>query len=308
MEQTILQKYLKKCPAALNDEKKLLGLVADALNNDARKIHALQFAYKAGLVDILRREGGLSDEKKERVRTRLMQEYAMVPKTAEKAICYWEASIDEEILKAAEAERRKLEADAVKEVLSQTAIPYSRESKIELFMIRHNPGRNGISIQWNRRSDMTYYEIWRAEENEPAEKIKEGRFPMPRYTDMDVRPGVKYAYAVRGWQEDDEQKIDFVSNDAELIAPGEQNAFQISEVKAADSSIQLKWTICYGAEKYVLLSKENCNSQWKTAAEMPLLKSQYLDENVQGSRYYKVKCVLLDGSVQETDAVRASII
>ncbi len=304
IKQTPLQRYLQICPTALNDEQRLFGLIADALENDIRKIHALQFAYKAGIVELLREEGTLADDQRERIRIRLTQEYAMVPETAMAAIRYWEYSLTEEICREADCGRQK--KDQLVNLLSADENQLKNAECIELCLIRQDRIHGGITIQWNRRSDITRYEIWRAECDEKAVCIEQKRFSLPRYSDLSVQPGMKYAYAVRGWIGEEELETDILSNDAELFAPDVDDAFQISEIKAAREGISLRWSICFGAAAYSVLKRCTENANWQEVAELSNMFSQWQDSDAHGKRFYKIRCVLRDGSIRETRDVRVN--
>lgn len=305
MKQTSLQKYLTMCPASLNDEQRLYGLISDALENDAKKIHALQFAYKAGIVEIVRRDGRLTDEQKSRLCIQLTQEYSMVPEAVRFAIGYWEHSLTEGIIKEADAEKERMEAGRLTEMLSASAEQPENSDCIELCVIRQDKIHNAVTIQWNRRVDISRYEIWRAERGEPARCIAENRFPLPRYVDPEVEPGVKYAYAVRGWKTIDQtQVVDLLSNDAELLAPDTASTFQISEVKMAREGVSLRWPVCFGAVSYRIYKRDSENTDWLLMQEMPNTASQYTDSAVYGKRFYKLQCTLRDGSILETRDIK----
>lgn len=302
---TLLQQYLEKNPAALNDEQRLCGVIADALENDTKKIHALYFAYKSGIVEILHSDGILTDEQRERIRFRLVQDYAMIPETAKSAICYWERSLTVEIFREADYDKQQKEAKRLTAMLSVAAeLPESSEC-IELCMVRQDQIHNGVTIQWKRRPDIQRYEIWRAERGGSAVCIAENRFPLPRYTDRDVEPSAKYAYAVRGWKSIDEQKrVDIISNDAEIYAPDADAPFQICEIKTDRTGITLRWSICFGAASYRVFKKSSQAPAWQMIDEFSSTISQYVDSEIRGERFYRVQCTMQDGSIQETREIR----
>lgn len=299
--------YLRQCPTALNDKNRTMWLLKDALNNDLPKFRVLQAAYELGVVDAIRRSNPISTDDRLRITTGLVSQYAMLETAAKHAIDYWESSIDADILVHSSCET---DVDT-KAVLPSPVMPSSParmpdKDIIKVTTISQDFIRLGIRLQWEKRTDIDRYELWRAKGTESPVKIKNGTFPIPRYQDCDVEPNVLYAYAIRGTNESEKSLAH--SPDLQLVSPSKPPVFQIREVQFAFSGVQIKWTMIFEATSYRILRFSD-TAGWQTLAELPITQTMYLDSAVQNGNIvkYKIQCICKNNTLLETTAIEVNL-
>ena len=299
--------YLRQCPTALNDKNRTMGLLKDALNNDLPKFRVLQAAYELGIVDAIRHSNPISTDDRLRITTGLVSQYAMLEAAAKHAIDYWESSIDADILSHAACE-----TDANIEIIPSSPVvqpsPAKQPAKniIKVSTISQDSIRLGIRLQWEKRSDIDRYELWRAKDTEQPIKIKDGTFPIPRYQDCDVEPNVLYTYVIRGTDESGKGLAQ--SPDLQLVSPSKPPVFQIREVQFVFSGVQIKWTMIFEAISYRILRFSD-TAGWQTLAELPVTQTMYLDPAVQNGDVvkYKIQCICKNNILLETTAIEVNL-
>lgn len=300
-------KYLKKCPMALNDKNRTMGLLKDALNNDLPKFRVLQAAYELGIVEAIRRSNPVSTDDRLRITTGLVSQYAMLETAAKHAIDYWENSIDADILSGV-----SFEADTSTDVFySSPAVQPSSvtsldKNAIKVTTISQDSIRLGIRLQWEKQGNIDRYEIWRAKGTEQPVKIKDGTFPIPRYQDYDVEPNMLYTYAIRGTDEAGKSRAH--SLDRQLVSPDKPPVFQIRELQFSFSGVQIKWTMIFETEIYRVLRFSD-TAGWKILAELPVTQTAYLDVTAQNGDAvkYKIQCHCKNSTLLETTAIEVSL-
>lgn len=300
-------KYLKKCPMALNDKNRTMGLLKDALNNDLPKFRVLQAAYELGIVEAIRRSNPVSTDDRLRITTGLVSQYAMLETAAKHAIDYWENSIDADILSCA-----PFEVDTSTDVfcsspaVQPSLVTSSANNVIKVTTISQDSIRLGIRLQWKKQENIDRYEIWRTKGNEQLIKVKDGTFPIPRYQDYDVEPNILYTYAIRGT--DEAGKSLAHSPDLQLVSPDKPPAFQIREIQFAFSGVQIKWTMIFETEIYRVLRFSD-TAGWKMLAELPVTQTAYLDVTAQSGDAvkYKIQCLCKNSTLLETTAIEVSL-
>lgn len=306
-------RYLKQCPAALKDKTRTLSLLKDALNNDLPKSRVLQAAYELGIVEAIKRSNPISTDDRLKITTGLVSQYAMLENAAKNSIDYWQNSIDSDILYRAFNDADECGEPCVNSVEStaQPAPPIKpsqnqSENRLKIRSILQDSIRLGIRLQWEKQSEIECYEIWRAKATEQPIKIKEGSFPIPRYQDYDVEANCCYTYAIRGLNEAGKDIAH--SADIQLIAPSKPPVFQIRELQFAFSGIQIKWTMLFEAEKYIV-QKYSDSYGWITLAELPVEQTMYLDAAAQAEKTikYKIRCVCKNGTTLETTEIEVNL-
>ena len=293
-------RYLKRCPAALKDKTRTLSLLKDALNNDLPKFRVLQAAYELGILETIQRSNPISTDDRLKITTGLVSQYAMLENAAKNAIDYWQDSIDVDILY-----RAFNDADECRESrINPQQNPAENLLKIE--SISQDSIRMGIRLQWKKQSEIECYEIWRAKESEQPVKIKEGSFPIPRYQDYDVEANCCYTYAIRGLNESGKDIAH--SADIQLIAPSKPPVFQIRELQFTFSGLQLKWSMLFEAEKYIVQKYSDVYG-WTNLAELPVEQTVYLDAAAQGGKTikYKIRCVCKNSTTLETTEIEVNL-
>ena len=162
------------------------------------------------------------------------------------------------------------------------------------------------AYELGKQSEIECYEIWRAKESEQPVKIKEGSFPIPRYQDYDVEANCCYTYAIRGLNESGKDIAH--SADIQLIAPSKPPVFQIRELQFTFSGLQLKWSMLFEAEKYIVQKYSDIYG-WTTLAELPVEQTMYLDAAAQGGKTikYKIRCVCKNGTAIETAEIELNL-
>lgn len=250
-------RYLKQCPPALKDKTRTLSLLKDALKNDLPKFRVLQAAYELGILEAIQRSNPISTDDRLKITTGLVSQYAMLENAAKNAIDYWQDSVDADILYRALNDADECRESRINsaESTARPAIPIKpqqnpAENLLKIESISQDSIRMGIRLQWEKQSEIECYEIWRAKESEQPVKIKEGSFPIPRYQDYDVEANCCYTYAIRGLNESGKDIAH--SADIQLIAPSKPPVFQIRELQFTFSGLQLKWSMLFEAEKYIV--------------------------------------------------------
>lgn len=306
-------RYLKQCPAALKDKTRTLSLLKDALNNDLPKFRVLQAAYELGIVEAIKRSNPISTDDRLKITTGLVSQYAMLENAAKSSIDYWQNSIDSDILYRAFNDADECGEPCINSVESTAqTTPLIKlnqthsENRLKIRSISQDSIRLGIRLQWEKQSEIECYEIWRAKATEQPVKIKEGSFPIPRYQDYDVEANCCYTYAIRGLNEAGKDIAH--SADIQLIAPSKPPVFQIRELQFTFFGIQIKWTMLFEAEKYIV-QKYSDSYGWTALAELPVEQTMYLDTAVQSetSVQYKIQCACKNGTELETAEIEVNL-
>ena len=310
---TELGRYLKQCPAALKDKTRTLSLLKDALKNDLPKFRVLQAAYELGILEAIQRSNPISTDDRLKITTGLVSQYAMLENAAKNAIDYWQDSVDADILYRALNDADECRESRINsaESTARPATPIKpqqnpAENLLKIESISQDSIRMGIRLQWKKQSEIECYEIWRAKESEQPVKIKEGSFPIPRYQDYDGEANCCYTYAIRGLNESGKDIAH--SADIQLIAPSKPPVFQIRELQFTFSGLQLKWSMLFEAEKYIVRKYSDVYG-WTTLAELPVEQTMYLDAAAQGGKTikYKIRCVCKNGTTLETAEIELNL-
>ena len=115
-----------------------------------------------------------------------------------------------------------------------------------------------------------------------------------------------YTYAIRGLNESGKDIAH--SADIQLIAPRKPPVFQIRELQFTFSGLQLKWSMLFEAEKYIVQKYSDVYG-WTTLAELPVEQTMYLDAAAQGGKTikYKIRCVCKNGTAIETAEIELNL-
>ena len=150
-------------------------------------------------------------------------------------------------------------------------------------------GDGEVVISWSKVSGATSYRVYRrtvdADGDVTAWKYVSGKIKDLEFTDVTVKSGTKYEYAVRVYTDGGYSAL---YSEKEII----YLAIPEYTVKATTSGVKLSWDKVTGAENYKIYRKIKGGS-WKTIKTVSSSTTSYTDKSASSGKYiyYAVKAV-----------------